>query len=121
MNVRETAPYLCVRDTSAAIAFHRDALGAEENLRLTEPSGRIGLTEIAICGLRRPFTPPFRPRTSALRARSRPDPAFPRSSTPREPGGDGSPLPGSTEPRRAYLRSPESPRPRLTGPWQVGR
>lgn len=92
MKVRERSPYLCVRDTSAANAFYRDAFGGEERLGLPEPSGRIGHAEIAMGDLRRPFTPPFRPGTSALRTRSRPDPAFPPSSTPREPGGVGSPL-----------------------------
>jgi hypothetical protein len=86
-------PCLCVRETSAAIDFYRRAFGAAEGLRLPEPSGRIGHAEIAIGGLRRPFTPPFRPRTSALRTRSRRDPAFPQSSPPWEPAGDGAALP----------------------------
>src|SRR5262247_800579 len=50
MAIHELFPYLCVRDTSEAIAFYRRAFGAEEKLRLTEPSGRIGHAEIEIGG-----------------------------------------------------------------------
>jgi PhnB protein len=38
-------PYLRVRDANAAIEFYRTAFGAEEQFRLSEPSGRIGHAE----------------------------------------------------------------------------
>ena len=44
--VQEMYPYLCVRDTGAAIEFYKRAFGAEELFRLTEPSGRIGHAEL---------------------------------------------------------------------------
>jgi len=50
MAIHELFPYLCVRDTSEAIAFYRRAFGAEEKLRLTEPSGRVGHAEIDLGG-----------------------------------------------------------------------
>lgn len=50
MKVHELFPYLTVRNTAEAIAFYRRAFGAEEKLRLTEPSGRIGHAEIEIGG-----------------------------------------------------------------------
>ena len=50
MKVHELFPYLTVRSTAEAIAFYRRAFGAEEKLRLTEPSGRIGHAEIEIGG-----------------------------------------------------------------------
>ena len=50
MHVHELFPYLCVRNTSEAIAFYARAFGAQEKFRLTEPSGRVGHAEIAIGG-----------------------------------------------------------------------
>ncbi len=50
MTVHELFPYLCVRNTSEAIAVYRRAFGAEERFRLTEPSGRVGHAEIALGG-----------------------------------------------------------------------
>jgi PhnB protein len=50
MTVHELFPYLCVRDTSAAIEFYGRAFGAEEKFRLTEPSGRVGHAEIVLGG-----------------------------------------------------------------------
>jgi PhnB protein len=39
---------MCVADASAAIEFYREAFGAKELMRLTEPDGRIGHAEIQI-------------------------------------------------------------------------
>ncbi len=50
MKVHDLFPYLTVRNTAEAIAFYLRAFGAEEKLRLTEPSGRIGHAEIEIGG-----------------------------------------------------------------------
>lgn len=44
----EVAPYLCVNDASAAIEFYKNAFGATEVYRLTEPGGKIGHAEIKI-------------------------------------------------------------------------
>jgi PhnB protein len=41
-------PHLVVHDAARAIAFYRDAFGAEEVNRLTEPSGRIGYAELRV-------------------------------------------------------------------------
>jgi len=41
-------PYLCCRDASRAIEFYKKAFGAEELMRLAEPSGKIGHAEIKI-------------------------------------------------------------------------
>jgi len=41
-------PYLCVRDTAAAIAFYERAFGAREIARLPQLDGRIGHAEIRI-------------------------------------------------------------------------
>ncbi len=46
MTIHEVFAYLCVPDTSAAIAFYRDAFGANEKFRLVEPGGRIGHAEL---------------------------------------------------------------------------
>lgn len=51
MKIREVFPYLCVSDTNAAIDFYRQAFGAREKFRLTEPSGRIGHAEIDLGGV----------------------------------------------------------------------
>lgn len=50
MSVHELFPYLCVRDSSAAVAFYQRAFGATELFRLVEPSGRIGHAEVSIGG-----------------------------------------------------------------------
>ena len=41
-------PYLSYKNASAAIEFYKTAFGAQERMRLTEPSGKIGHAEIAI-------------------------------------------------------------------------
>lgn len=41
-------PYLTVRGADQAIAFYRDAFGAEEHTRLEMPDGTVGHAEIAI-------------------------------------------------------------------------
>ncbi|MGC4053777.1 MAG: VOC family protein [Paludibaculum sp.] len=41
-------PYLRLRRASEAIAFYKQAFGAEEVMRLSEPGGRIGHAEIRI-------------------------------------------------------------------------
>ena len=46
--VRSVTLYMCVADASAAIEFYREAFGAKELMRLTEPDGRIGHAEIQI-------------------------------------------------------------------------
>lgn len=47
MKIEEVFAYLCVSDAKAAIAFYRDAFGATEKFRLTEPGGRVGHAEMA--------------------------------------------------------------------------
>ena len=42
------APYLIVADGAAALAFYREAFGAEESFRLDMPDGRIGHAEMRI-------------------------------------------------------------------------
>ena len=46
--VRSVSLYICVADANAAIEFYREAFGAKEVMRLTEPDGRIGHAEIQI-------------------------------------------------------------------------
>ena len=41
-------PYLCVDDAAKAIEFYKEALGAEERMRMDGPDGRIGHAELAI-------------------------------------------------------------------------
>ena len=41
-------PYLIVKDAAAAIAFYTKILGAKEQYRLTDPSGKVGHAELAI-------------------------------------------------------------------------
>jgi PhnB protein len=41
-------PYLCCKDAARAIEFYKKAFGATENMRLAEPSGRIGHAELRI-------------------------------------------------------------------------
>jgi PhnB protein len=45
-------PYLCVKGAAAAIDFYKQAFGAEEVMRLSEPNGRIGHAEVRINGAR---------------------------------------------------------------------
>lgn len=42
------SPYLCYDDAAAAIEFYKAAFGAEEEMRLTEPGGKIGHAELRI-------------------------------------------------------------------------
>ena len=44
--IHQIFPYLRVRDADAAIDFYKEAFGAEELFRLTEPSGRIGHAQL---------------------------------------------------------------------------
>ena len=44
--INEVFPYLRVKNASAAIEFYKQAYGAIEKMRLTEPSGRIGHAEL---------------------------------------------------------------------------
>lgn len=46
--VHEVYPYLRVRDAARALDFYKQAFGAQELFRLTEPSGRVGHAEIKI-------------------------------------------------------------------------
>jgi PhnB protein len=46
--VQQLFPYLIVRDASAAIEFYKRIFGAEEVMRLAEPSGRIGHAELKL-------------------------------------------------------------------------
>jgi len=41
-------PYICVKDSSAAIEFYKRAFGAAELTRIPMPDGRIGHAEIKI-------------------------------------------------------------------------
>ena len=43
-------PYIIVRGAAEAIDFYKRAFGAEETMRLTDPTGRIGHAEIKIGG-----------------------------------------------------------------------
>ena len=44
--IHEVFPYLRMRDAAAAIKFYKNAFGAEEEFRLSEPSGRIGHAQL---------------------------------------------------------------------------
>ena len=44
--IQEVFPYLVIRDAAAAIEFYKRVFGAEETLRLAEPSGRIGHAQL---------------------------------------------------------------------------
>ena len=46
MAIHEMFAYLCVPDAGKAIEFYSKVFGAREQLRLTEPSGRIGHAEL---------------------------------------------------------------------------
>lgn len=50
MRVHELFAYLHVRNAAKAIEFYREAFGAREKFRLTEPSGRIGHAELDFGG-----------------------------------------------------------------------
>ncbi|MCW5891256.1 MAG: VOC family protein [bacterium] len=43
-------PYLSVRDASRALAFYRDAFGAEETRRLVDPAGGVIHAEVRLGG-----------------------------------------------------------------------
>ena len=44
--IHEAFPYLRVRNADKAIEFYKQAFGAVEEFRLTEPSGRVGHAEL---------------------------------------------------------------------------
>jgi uncharacterized glyoxalase superfamily protein PhnB len=46
MTIHELFPYLRVKGAGRAIEFYKQAFGAVEKFRLTEPSGRIGHCEL---------------------------------------------------------------------------
>src|SRR5882757_10305828 len=46
--VQQLFPYLIVRDCPAAIEFYKRIFGAEEVMRLAEPSGRVGHAELKL-------------------------------------------------------------------------
>ena len=46
--VRSVSLYICIAGASAAIDFYREAFGAKELMRLSEPDGTIGHAEIQI-------------------------------------------------------------------------
>jgi PhnB protein len=48
--VAEITPMLTVRDAAKAIEFYKEAFGATEVMRLTEPGGKVGHAEIRIGG-----------------------------------------------------------------------
>jgi uncharacterized glyoxalase superfamily protein PhnB len=48
MEIKELFPYLCVKNAAKAIEFYKEAFGATEKFRLTEPNGRIGHAEIEL-------------------------------------------------------------------------
>ncbi|MCW9705497.1 VOC family protein [Fodinibius salsisoli] len=48
VTIHEVFIYLCVDDPQAAIDFYRTVFGAEEQFRLTEPSGKIGHAELKL-------------------------------------------------------------------------
>ena len=50
MTVHELFAYLRVQDAPKAIDFYREAFGAVEKFRLTEPGGRIGHAELELGG-----------------------------------------------------------------------
>jgi PhnB protein len=50
MAIHELFPYLRVRNASQAIAFYQRVFGAQEKLRLTEPTGRVGHAELDFGG-----------------------------------------------------------------------
>jgi PhnB protein len=46
MTIHELFPYLRVKDAGRAIEYYKQAFGATEKFRLTEPGGRIGHCEL---------------------------------------------------------------------------
>ena len=46
MAIHQLFAYLCVNDSTKAIAWYGEVFGATEKFRLTEPSGRIGHAEL---------------------------------------------------------------------------
>jgi PhnB protein len=46
MKIKELFAYVCVKDANKAIDFYKEAFGAEEKMRLVDPSGRIGHAEL---------------------------------------------------------------------------
>jgi len=46
--VRSMSFHICIAGASAALDFYRDAFGAKELMRLTEPDGKVGHAEIRI-------------------------------------------------------------------------
>jgi PhnB protein len=46
--IQQMFPYLIVKNVPAAIEFYKHVFGAEENMRLTEPGGRVGHAEIKL-------------------------------------------------------------------------
>ncbi len=48
MPIHELFAYLHVADAAAAIEFYRQAFGATETFRLTEPGGRLGHAELVL-------------------------------------------------------------------------
>lgn len=46
--ISEMYPYICVNDGEQAIRFYTEVFGAQETLRLTEPSGKIGHAELKL-------------------------------------------------------------------------
>lgn len=50
MKVHELFAYLHVKDAVKAIEFYKQAFGAEEKFRLSEPGGRIGHAELVFNG-----------------------------------------------------------------------
>jgi uncharacterized glyoxalase superfamily protein PhnB len=50
MTVHQLFTYLRLENASKAIDFYREAFGAKEKFRLTEPSGRIGHAELELGG-----------------------------------------------------------------------
>jgi uncharacterized glyoxalase superfamily protein PhnB len=50
MHIHELFAYLRVHDAPRAIEFYKQAFGAKERFRLTEPSGRVGHAELDFDG-----------------------------------------------------------------------
>src|SRR5262245_33499895 len=48
MEIRELFAYVSVKNADKAIEFYKEAFGAKEKFRLTEPNGRIGHAEIEL-------------------------------------------------------------------------
>lgn len=49
--IKEVFPYLRVKGAAAAIEFYTLVFGAQETVRLFEPSGRIGHAELSLGGM----------------------------------------------------------------------